>query len=432
MMLARLGLCTLMLAPWSAPVYATDIPALVQKAKPAVVEILTYDQQNKLLKTGTGFFISPDGALLTNYHVISGGSSIMAKMPTGTVYFLKAVLMTSETSDVTELQFFATDVPSLPLGSSLSAVEGQRVLVIGNPEGLEGTVSDGIISAFRSGRTIIQITAPVSHGSSGSPVLDESGNVIGVATQVLREGQNLNFAISVEAIRDALAKSSNPNPWVLYPAVPTPTAARGSAGDFFNRAFEEAKNGDYDGAIADYTEAIRLQPNYADAFINRGIAYDSVKQYDKALSDLNEAIRLKPDFAYAYNGRGQAFYYLGRHEKAISDYTEAIRLKPDNLDAYYDRGNIYFGLAQYDKAISDFSDAIRLQPNSADAYNNRGVCYANLKQYHKAVTDYSEAIRLKPDYVRAYENRAITYDDLGNRSRAVRDRKKARELKDKL
>ena len=158
--------------------HAADIPALVQKAKPAVVEILTYDQQNKLLKTGTGFFVSPDGVLLTNYHVISGGSSAMAKMPTGAVFFLKGLVYASETYDVAELQFFATDVQYLTLGSSLSAVEGQRVLVIGNPEGLEGTISDGIISAFRSGQTMIQITAPVSNGSSGSPVLDESGNVI--------------------------------------------------------------------------------------------------------------------------------------------------------------------------------------------------------------------------------------------------------------
>jgi S1-C subfamily serine protease len=91
--------------------------------------------------------------------------------------------------------------------------------VIGNPEGLEGTVSDGIISAFRAGRTMIQITAPVSPGSSGSPVLDESGNVIGIATQVLKEGQNLNFAISAETIRDAIAKSSV--------VTPTPTPTRG-------------------------------------------------------------------------------------------------------------------------------------------------------------------------------------------------------------
>jgi serine protease Do len=209
-MLARLGfcICPLISIVGTAPVQATDIPALVQRAKPAVVEILTFDRQNDLLKTGTGFFISPDGLLLTNFHVISGGSSMMAKTPTGAVYFLKSVLSASKTYDVAELQFFATDVPYLSLGSSSSAVEGQRVLVIGNPEGLEGTVSEGIISAFRDNRSMIQITAPISLGSSGSPVLDESGQVLGIAELIFKEGQNLNFAISSESIRDAIAKSA--------------------------------------------------------------------------------------------------------------------------------------------------------------------------------------------------------------------------------
>src|SRR5260221_1350566 len=217
-MLARLGfcICPLISIVGTAPVQATDIPALVQRAKPAVVEILTFDQQNDLLKTGTGFFISPDGLILTNFHVISGASSIMAKTPTGAVYFLKSVLSASKTYDVAELQFFATDVPYLSLGSSSGAVEGQRVLVIGNPEGLEGTVSDGIISAFRDNRSMIQITAPISLGSSGSPVLDESGQVLGIAQLIFKEGQNLNFAISSESIRDAIAKSAvvTPNPSV--------------------------------------------------------------------------------------------------------------------------------------------------------------------------------------------------------------------------
>ena len=164
-MLARLGfcICPLISIVGTAPVQATDIPALVQRAKPAVVEILTFDQQNDLLKTGTGFFISPDGLLLTNFHVISGGSSIMAKTPTGAVYFLKSVLSASKTYDVAELQFFATDVPYLSLGSSSSAVEGQRVLVIGNPEGLEGTVSEGIISAFHVSRAFAVESGSVTY-----------------------------------------------------------------------------------------------------------------------------------------------------------------------------------------------------------------------------------------------------------------------------
>jgi S1-C subfamily serine protease len=224
-MLARLGfcICPLISIVGTVAVHATDIPALVQRAKPAVVEILTFDQQNDLLKSGTGFFISPDGILLTNYHVISGGSGIIAKTPTGAVYILKSVVSYSEAHDVAELQFLTTDAPYLTLGHSSGAVEGQRVLVIGNPVGLEGTVSEGIISAFRAGRTLIQITAPISPGSSGSPVLDESGQVIGMAILVYREGQNLNFAISSETIRDAITKSAvvTPTPSVSA-ATPAP------------------------------------------------------------------------------------------------------------------------------------------------------------------------------------------------------------------
>jgi hypothetical protein len=181
-----------------------DIPGIVRQAKPAVVQIVALDHQNKTLKTGTGFFISADGNLLTNYHVISGASSILAKTPSGAIYFLKGIVSISPQVDVALLSFYATDVPHLDLASSTDAVEGQRVLVIGNPEGLEGTVSDGIISAFRDNRSMIQITAPISHGSSGSPVIDESGQVLGIATLIFREGQNFNFAISTETIRSSV------------------------------------------------------------------------------------------------------------------------------------------------------------------------------------------------------------------------------------
>jgi Flp pilus assembly protein TadD len=374
-----------------------DIPAIVQKAKPAVVEILTFDQQNKLLKTGTGFFISAEGLLLTNHHVISGGSSFMAKTPTGAVYFLKSVVFASESYDVAELQFFATDVSHLTLGSSLSAVEGQRVLVIGNPEGLEGTVSDGIISAFRAGRTMIQITAPVSPGSSGSPVLDESGNVIGIATQVSKQGQNLNFAISAETIRDAIAKSTviSPSPPPVAVETPTPSTAGRSAEDYFNRAFQEVNNGNHQSGIADFTEAIRLKPTWAEAYYNRGFS----------------------------------FYYLKRYVDAIADYTEAIRLKPDLAIAYCNRGIAYEVLSQFDKAINDINEAIRLKPDDANSFGVRGTIFMNLKQYGNALSDFTEAIRLKPNLAAAYEDRAFSYDKLGKSSKAAQDRKKAKELR---
>ena len=161
------------------------------------------------MKTGTGFFVTADGYLLTNDHVIAGGSFISAQTSSGAVYNFESVVVRSEDPDLAMLKFTTTDVPHLQLGSSEGMVEGQKILVIGNPEGLQGTVSDGIVSAFRDNRTYIQITAPISPGSSGSPVLDEAGQVIGMATLVFREGQSLNFAISAERIKSYLLYEVN-------------------------------------------------------------------------------------------------------------------------------------------------------------------------------------------------------------------------------
>jgi tetratricopeptide (TPR) repeat protein len=95
----------------------------------------------------------------------------------------------------------------------------------------------------------------------------------------------------------------------------------------------------------------------------------------KAIEYLNDAIKLKPDLAMAYNNRGKAYGDLGQHEQAITDYNEAIRLKPDYADAYYNRGKDYDDLGQHQQAITDYNEAIRLKPDYAHAYNNRGVAY---------------------------------------------------------
>jgi Flp pilus assembly protein TadD len=393
-MSARLGLHGLILTFSLATVQAGDVPSIVQKTKPAVVEILTFDKENKPLKSGTGFFVSSDGALLTNFHVISGASSIVAKTPTGAAYFLKSVVAKSESDDVAKLQFFATDVSYLTLGSSLNAVEGQRVLVIGSPEGLEGTVSDGIISAFRSGRSIIQITAPISPGSSGSPVLDETGQVIGMATLVSKEGQNLNFAISAELIQTVIRSG-------LAQATATPQEGQPltnqqivEAFNHFEKGLKEGNQKDYKDAITDYTEAIRAEPNYADAYASRGWSY----------------------------------LELGLYEKAIMDLSEAIRLKPDNPDVYLDRGNANFNLKQYESAISDYTEVIRLKPDYAEAYQGLGSAYLRVKQYERAITDYTEAIRLKPDLGAVYYDRGYAYHMLGNDKAANADLKKSKKL----
>jgi S1-C subfamily serine protease len=248
-----------------ADLRANDIPQIVSQPKPAVVQIIALNQQNKPLKTGTGFFVSADGNLLTNFHVISGASSILAKTPSGAIYFFKEIVSVSARTDVALLRFYATDVPHLNLGSTTEAAEGQRVLVIGNPEGLEGTVSDGIISAFRDNRSMIQITAPLSHGSSGSPVLNESGQVLGIATLIFREGQNLNFAISAEAIRSAISSQT------VDDKAPSKTAAAEPSGTLNHSPSQSTTSAD-SGLIFKLDHALELHDwATVSAYVSNGV-----------------------------------------------------------------------------------------------------------------------------------------------------------------
>jgi len=182
-----------------------DLRALAKRARPAVVLILGFDASGKVTKTGSGFFASSDGRLITNWHVIHGVSSAKAKTESGPVFDITGILAGSPRLDIAVLQANATDVSSLEINRGRAPEAGTRIAVIGSPVALEGTLSEGIVSADRqdpNGKgTWIQITAPVSPGSSGSPVLDEEAKVVGIAT--LNSGgryQNINFARSAEDI----------------------------------------------------------------------------------------------------------------------------------------------------------------------------------------------------------------------------------------
>src|SRR5215470_157734 len=150
------GLILVLLVFLKTPSKANSIPEIVAKTKPAIVEIVTTDATGAPKALGTGFFISPDGLVVTNQHVIQGADSITSVSNNGAIFLFERVVAQPEGVDLVVLKFHATDVPFLKLDKSTTAAEGQKVIVIGNPTGLMGTVSDGIISAFREDRSMIQ------------------------------------------------------------------------------------------------------------------------------------------------------------------------------------------------------------------------------------------------------------------------------------
>jgi len=189
--------------PWSKNF---DLPALARASRPAVVLIILFDSSNETVGSGTGFFISADGTLVTNGHVVELGTKAIAKTEDGRSFPILGVLANDPIDDLVLLKVEGGKFPFLRLGDSNSTdlPVGERVAVIGSPLGLEGSVSDGVVSAFRPSKpdgNLIQITAAVSPGSSGSPVLNSSGEVVGIATLVLTGGQSLNFAIPSVAVK---------------------------------------------------------------------------------------------------------------------------------------------------------------------------------------------------------------------------------------
>jgi tetratricopeptide (TPR) repeat protein len=170
------------------------------------------------------------------------------------------------------------------------------------------------------------------------------------------------------------------------------------------RAWKE--RGDWDRALKDYDDAIRLFPRHPTWWRDRGVVHEERKDYDQAVRDFSEAIRLNPQDPLSYLDRGIAHKGKKDYDKAVADYTEAIRLDPAWAHAYYNRANAHGARKDYDKAIADYGEAIRLDPKDSDAYFNRANAYKARKEYDKAVADYTQAIRLDPNDPDAYDSLA--------------------------
>lgn len=161
-----------------------------------------------------------------------------------------------------------------------------------------------------------------------------------------------------------------------------------------------------DEAMADFEDAINLNPQRWQALHNRAVGYAMQGDYERALADLDRTIEIKPDYANARFNRGEIYYEQGEFRRAIDDYNQAIRLSPRDSAAFNSRGHAYYKLKDYRQALRDYTDAIRLDPTNAAAYTNRGDAYADKADFAKASSDYRAAIRIDPTLGRAYQSAA--------------------------
>jgi tetratricopeptide (TPR) repeat protein len=333
-----------------------SLPDLVRRVKPSVVSVLTYDAKGEPLISGTGFFIRP-GEVVTNMHVIRGAHrvEIHTLEGKGRTYPVAGALAVDEEAD---LALLGVELPSersrpLTMASALPD-EGEQVFVIGNPLRLEGSVSDGIVSAVREvpdlGR-IIQITAPVSHGNSGSPLLNMRGQVIGIVTVKVTNGQNINLALGVARI-NLLAKGKLISFDQVAAKNKSITQPELLAEVWYRGGIDSLWLGNYDSALSYFETAANRNPRRPETWIQ--IGYCKVKQgrNDEAIRAYKRALQLRPTSADAYNKLGDAYFYSAHFGEAIDAYRQAALLRPDQPEAYYNLGLAYFEIGDRESALA--------------------------------------------------------------------------------
>lgn len=188
-----------------------ELTDLIKQTMSSVVLIEIRDASDRVIARGSGFIASPDGKVVTNNHVVRDADSAYVKLSNGSFFKADGLIASDAQADVAVLKVAGTNLPALTLSDSEKAVVGQPVVAIGSPLGLENSVSNGIISGLRedSGRKWIQTTAAASPGNSGGPLLNLTGEVVGVVTWKAVGGENLNFAIPANLVKSMLASAGS-------------------------------------------------------------------------------------------------------------------------------------------------------------------------------------------------------------------------------
>ncbi|GEM_PF-7100911 len=214
------------------------------------------------------------------------------------------------------------------------------------------------------------------------------------------------------------------------------------AEEHYNRGVRLERQSNWQGAVAEYTEAIRLQPQFPLAYNNRGVAEAILGEYDRAIQDYSEAIKGDPEFAEAYNNRGVAYNDTGNYQNAIADFESAVILDKWQARYYANRGVSYYYLKNYQTAQQDFDKAISLNSQVVVAFRFRGLTRVERGEFDEALSDFDSALLVaeaklqsSPDsaillrqIAELYLDRGIVYHRLGNALLAQKDLQKAREL----
>lgn len=305
------------------------LPEIAKQVRPATVLLSVSNCNGKLIGTGTGFLISADGLIVTNNHVIQGGCEISVKLETGVTYTVAGTVARNSKSDIALLKINGAKLPYVKFGDAGATEVGQQIAVIGNPLGLEGSLSEGVIAAKRDfeGQRWLQITAAISPGSSGSPVVNSAGEVVGIATLLFRGGQSLNLAVPADVAQSMVSQStSQPK------LVPLAESAKEMSDEDrnllrdpeFSEVFDVVEKDDHARAIAMLQSLISKHPSNWQLKAMLIAQYEAVGFYDKVEAYLQQEIQSNPSKYSNWERLGDVYKEQRKYELAAEAYRQAV------------------------------------------------------------------------------------------------------------
>ena len=415
------------LATVSFTAAAANLTDLVKSIQPTVATIVAYDMNHNVANIGTGFFVNKYGHLITNHHVLVGKFGAEIRTADGNSYQIRTIVAENEDTDLIKV---SVDIPPdkvrwLQISKEVPPV-AEKVVVVGSPMGLEQSVSDGIISSVREIPglgTFFQMSAPISPGSSGSPVVNMKGKVVGVASFQFLRGQNLNFAVSSQSIRELKVNSSalSLSEWTFSRSDQKPRLAA----ELCRKGYSLSIKGQDQEALQYFKMATENDPGSTTAWYGLGYCYAGKDSQTEAIAAYKQAIETNPTNALSHYHLGNYYNKIGRYNDAVKSLERVVAINPEFEAAYFNLGVILNKMGRYDEGRAAFESVIRINPQAQTAYYNIGVTYTKLGQYTLAATAYQKAIAIKPEFPEALFNLGLVYGELGNDQAEITAYKKA-------
>lgn len=425
------------------PKVQRDTPEeLFAKSSACVVRVNIRNAQNKVVGHGSGFFVRDDSTVVTNFHVIDGANSAEVVLQDNTLLPVLGVQGFDAASDVAILKVARRTkrkVSHLSLELNLPPV-GREVYVIGAPQGLDFTLSDGLVSGHREidGHTWIQVTAPISAGSSGSPVLNEDGLVIGIASMSRAEGQNLNFAAPAAAVNSLLIGNATLQRLVDLPSTKQRTLASIRAVTEKQRvldSIEEIVDKRTDQASKTASKMLDQLPDsyreVATYWILRGdIAYQQ-NQFEAAIAACQMALTIDDADPQIWYRNSQIWYRIGlaharlanltnvnpdrkdekrekdQYEKAVQAYRAGIDLAPEDHRCWFELGRSFIALKRPEEAVVALRRCLMIKPGDWTIHESLGNALAEMGDFESGLAEFKIALDMEP-------NQCILIMDYGN------------------